>query len=167
MTCTSMVCRRRCRKPVRKGHKQLCLFLVCIAVTRYIGRVKPALIASILLATVATTSFARADPPVDPFFGVDKAKHFTISAALAASGYGLSAIVIDDRKNRVVLGATFAIGVGYSKEVLDAVGFGTPSWKDFVWDLLGSGVGVGLAVALDAAFSPSRGAGSAAAPAPR
>jgi putative lipoprotein len=117
--------------------------------------VKPALIAPILLASVVAALPVRADPPVDPFFGADKAKHFAVSAALAASGYGLSAIVFDDRKNRVVLGATFAIGVGYSKEVLDAVGFGTPSWKDFVWDVIGSGVGVGIAVALDAAFSPA------------
>lgn len=110
--------------------------------------------AALALGTFVTALPAKADPPVDPFFGADKAKHFTISAALAASGYGLSAIAIDGRKNRAVMGATFAISIGYSKEVLDAVGFGTPSWKDFVWDVIGSGVGVGLAVALDAAFSP-------------
>jgi putative lipoprotein len=104
---------------------------------------------------------------VDPFFGADKAKHFTVSAALAASGYGLSAIVFDGRKNRAVLGATLALGAGYSKEVLDAVGCGTPSWKDFVWDVIGTGVGVGLAVALDAAFSPSPTTSSRAAPTPR
>lgn len=125
---------------------------------------KPALIAPALaLATFVTALPAKADPPVDPFFGADKAKHFTISAALAASGYGLSAIVLDGPKNRAVVGATFSIGIGYSKEVLDAVGFGTPSWKDFVWDVLGSGVGIGLAVALDAAFSPA----PKAIPAPR
>ena len=112
-------------------------------------------------ALLAAPAPALAEPPADPFFGADKAKHFAVSAALAASGYGLSAIVIDGRKNRVVLGATFALGVGYSKEVLDAVGFGTPSWKDFVWDVIGTGVGVGLAVALDAAFSPLSGSSTA------
>lgn len=116
---------------------------------------KPAFVGSLVLASIVTALPVRADPPVDPFFGADKAKHFTVSAALAASGYGLSALVFDSRKHRVVLGATFALGAGYSKEVLDAVGFGTPSWKDFVWDVIGTGVGVGVAVALDAVFSPA------------
>lgn len=124
---------------------------------------KSLLTAALALATFVTALPAQADPPVDPFFGADKAKHFTISAALAASGYGLSALAIQGPKNRAVVGATFSIGIGYSKEVLDAVGFGTPSWKDFVWDVIGSGVGIGLAVALDAAFSPA----ATVAPAPR
>ncbi|MBK9259177.1 MAG: hypothetical protein IPM54_05015 [Polyangiaceae bacterium] len=128
---------------------------------------KPALVASVLLASLVTALPVRADPPTEPWFGADKAKHFTISAALAATGYGLSALAIDGRKNRVVLGATLALGAGYSKEVLDAVGFGTPSWKDFVWDVLGTGVGVGVAFALDAAFSPSSASASRTAPAPR
>jgi putative lipoprotein len=142
-------------------------FFVCLAVTRYIDSVKPAFVASIVLASLVAALPVRADPPADPFFGADKAKHFTVSAALAASGYGLSAIVFDGRKNRAVLGATLALGAGYSKEVLDAVGFGTPSWKDFVWDVIGTGVGVGIAVALDAAFSPSPTTASRPAPAPR
>lgn len=142
-------------------------FFVCRAIKRYIDRVKPAIVAATVLVSLVTALPVRADPPVDPWFGADKAKHFTISAALAASGYGLSAIVIDGRKNRAALGATLALGAGYSKEVLDAVGFGTPSWKDFVWDVIGTGVGVGLAVALDAAFSPSPAAGSRTASTPR
>ncbi len=123
---------------------------------------------AIALATLAVTTAlpARAEPPVDPFFGADKAKHFTVSAALAASGYGLSAIVFDGYKHRAVLGATVALGAGYSKEVFDAVGFGTPSWKDFVWDVFGTGVGVGLAMAFDAAFAPVT-APRNTAPAPR
>ncbi len=128
---------------------------------------KPAIVASFVLASVVSALPVRADPPADPFFGADKAKHFTVSAALALSGYGLSAIVFDDRKHRAVLGATLALGAGYSKEVLDAVGFGTPSWKDFVWDVIGTGVGVGISIALDAAFSPIPSAASPAASPPR
>jgi putative lipoprotein len=141
---------------------------VCRIQTRYITRVKSLLLAaSIFFVLLAAPSSAHAEPPADPFFGADKAKHFTVSAALAASGYGLSAIVFDGRKNRAVLGATLALGAGYSKEVLDAVGFGTPSWKDFVWDVIGTGVGVGLAVALDAAFSPLSGSSTTRAQAAR
>lgn len=142
-------------------------FFVCRNAARYISPVKPAFIAATVLASVVTALPARADPPVDPFFGADKAKHFSVSAALAASAYGLSALAIDGKKNRAVLGATFSLGIGYSKEVLDAVGFGDPSWKDFVWDIIGTGVGVSLAVALDAAFSPSPAASSRTAPSPR
>lgn len=129
-------------------------FFVCRVQTRYIDRVKRSLALALVAIAYTTALPARAEPPVDPFFGADKAKHFTVSAALAASGYGLSAIVFDGYKHRAVLGATIALGAGYSKEVLDAVGFGTPSWKDFVWDVFGTGVGVGLAMALDAAFAP-------------
>lgn len=144
------------------------LFFVCLTHTRYIGSVTSKLVAaSIVLASLVATLPAHADPPADPFLGADKAKHFAASAALAASGYGLSAIVIDGRKNRAVLGATLALGAGYSKEVLDAVGFGTPSWKDFVWDVIGTGVGVGLAIALDAAFAPAPAPSTHSAPAAR
>ncbi len=116
---------------------------------------KPTLVPSLVLAALVTAIPARAEPPVDPWFAQDKAKHFAVSAALAASGYGLSAITIEGRTNRIVLGATFALGAGYAKEVVDAVGFGTPSWKDFVWDVIGTAAGIGFAVTLDAAFSPS------------
>ncbi len=149
-----MVCRRRCHLAEGKGRKRLRPFFVCRANSRYIDRVKHFLATSLIAASLAASLPVRADPPADPFFGADKAKHFSVSAAIAASTYGLSALVFERRQERVVLGATIALSAGYSKEVLDAVGFGDPSWKDFVWDIFGTGVGVGVAFALDAAFSP-------------
>jgi len=115
------------------------------------------LAAPLVLAALLTAASARAEPPPppDPFFGRDKALHFGFSAALAAGGYGLSSLAITGTQNRIAMGATLALGAGYTKEIVDAMGFGTPSWKDFAWDVIGTAVGVGIAVALDAAFAPA------------
>ncbi|MDI1477508.1 hypothetical protein [Polyangium sp. y55x31] len=116
------------------------------------------LVAPVVLAALVTTLPARADPPSDPdpFFGRDKALHFGFSAALAGGAYGAAALYgLDGRANRVAVGVAVALGAGYTKEILDAAGFGTPSWKDFAWDLLGTAVGLGVSVAIDYALSPS------------
>lgn len=116
------------------------------------------LVAPVVLAALVTTLPARADPPSDPdpFFGRDKALHFGFSAALAGGAYGATALYgLDGRANRVAVGMAVALGAGYTKEILDAAGFGTPSWKDFAWDLLGTAVGLGVSVAIDYALSPS------------
>ncbi len=110
-----------------------------------------------LLATLPALP-ARADPPrdPDPFFGRDKALHFGFSAALAGGAYGASALAgLDGRGNRVAVGLAVALGAGYSKEILDAAGFGTPSLKDFAWDLIGTAVGLGVSIAIDYALSPA------------
>ncbi|MDC3955039.1 hypothetical protein [Polyangium jinanense] len=116
------------------------------------------LVAPVVLAALVTALPARADPPSDPdpFFGRDKALHFGFSAALAGGAYGATALYgLDGRANRVAVGMAVALGAGYTKEILDAAGFGTPSWKDFAWDLLGTAVGLGVSVAIDYALSPS------------
>ncbi|MRG95222.1 hypothetical protein [Polyangium spumosum] len=116
--------------------------------------VAPAIVLAVILAALPV----RADPPPDPdpFFGRDKALHFGFSAALAGGAYGASALYgLDGRANRVAVGMAVAIGAGYSKEILDACGFGTPSWRDFAWDLMGTAVGIGVSLALDYALSPS------------
>jgi len=100
-------------------------------------------------------SEARAAPPIDPFFGRDKALHFSLSAAIAAGSYGgVSLLGLHGQTNRLVTAGTITLGIGYTKEVADAMGFGTPSWKDLVWDIFGTAVGLGVAVAVDAAFAP-------------
>lgn len=119
---------------------------------------KHGVVAAIVLAGVCLGLSARAEPPpADPFFGRDKALHFGFSAGLAGAGYGLSALGIHGTANRVAMGMTLSLGAGYAKEVFDAMGYGTPSWKDFVWDVIGASVGVGIAVSLDMALaSPQR-----------
>ena len=116
------------------------------------------LAAPALVLTLLAALPVRAEPPrdPDPFFGRDKALHFGFSAALAGGAYGASALYgLDGRANRVAVGMAVAIGAGYSKEIFDAAGFGTPSWKDFAWDLIGTAVGIGVSLAIDYALSPS------------
>lgn len=109
---------------------------------------------ALAFATTLSALPARAEPPLsDPFFGRDKAYHFGLSTALAAGGYGLASLGIEGRANRVAMGFTVAVGAGYAKEVFDAMGYGTPSWKDLVWDVIGSTVGVGIAVTIDSVWS--------------
>lgn len=93
---------------------------------------------------------AAADPPAaDPWWGPDKAAHFGVSAAIAGGGYAIGVAAFDDPAPRALLGAGLGLGAGATKEALDAAGLGTPSWKDFVWDLVGVAVGVGIGLTID------------------
>lgn len=115
----------------------------------------PLAFALVLLA--ARPAHADPAPNPDPFFGRDKALHFGFSAALVGVGYGGAALVgFDHRADRAVLGASLAIGAGFTKEVLDAGGLGTPSWKDFAWDVLGTLAGLGVSISIDYATQPRR-----------
>jgi putative lipoprotein len=118
-----------------------------------------AFVAPIALALALAARPAQAEPParVDPFFGRDKALHFGFSAVIAGTGYGGAALVgFDHRADRAAVGASVAIGAGFTKEVLDAAGLGTPSWKDFAWDVLGTLVGLGVSISIDHATQPRR-----------
>jgi putative lipoprotein len=95
---------------------------------------------------------AARDP--DPWFGPDKAIHFCASATLAGGGYALGALATDDIAGRLSMGAAMALGAGLAKEVFDATGHGTPSWRDLAWDALGAAVGLGLSVWLDLEVRP-------------
>ncbi|WP_437286096.1 hypothetical protein [Sorangium sp. So ce406] len=90
----------------------------------------------------------------DPWFGDDKARHFCASIALAGGGYALGALATDDLRGRIALGAALALGAGLAKEAYDAAGHGTPSFRDLVWDALGTTAGLGLSVWFDLAATP-------------
>ena len=64
------------------------------------------------------------------------------SFGLAGVGYGATAFLTDDVGWRLFGGATLALTAGAVKELLDLAGLGTPSWKDFVWDVLGAATGL-------------------------
>ena len=112
-------------------------------------------LAALLLLAPAT---ARATPPdPDPWFGPDKALHFTLSSLIAGGGYGMTALASDHIATRVAFGAGLGLVVGAGKELWDLSGHGDPSWKDFTWDVLGTAVGVGIAITIDLATrSPER-----------
>jgi putative lipoprotein len=115
------------------------------------------LVAALTVALfVSSAPEAHADERRDPWFGPDKALHFGATFGLAGAGYGLGAAAGADRPGRLALGASIALGAGLGKEVADALGLGTPSWKDFTWDVLGTVLGVTTAFCFDLALSGPR-----------
>lgn len=106
------------------------------------------------VALFAIAAPARAED-TDPWWGPDKALHFGISAGLAGTGYGVSALFLDSRAERAVAGASFSLVLGAGKETWDLLGHGDPSWKDFTWDVAGTAVGVGIALLVDLAIRGS------------
>jgi putative lipoprotein len=92
----------------------------------------------------------------DPWWGKDKALHFGVSAGLAAGGYGVSSLVLEERWQRATAGAAFSLTLGVGKELWDLSGRGNASWKDLTWDLAGTLVGTGLALVIDLAISGTR-----------
>ena len=108
-----------------------------------------------LLLALATSRRAEAQEQ-DPWWGPDKALHFSISAGLAAGGYGVSSVWLDPRWQRAAVGAGGAITLGAGKEIYDATGHGDPSFKDFTWDVAGAAVGTAIAFLVDVLVSPSR-----------
>lgn len=86
----------------------------------------------------------------DEWFARDKALHFGASAAIASTGYGIGAALLSDRAWALGVGAGSSVAAGAAKEGWDATGRGDPSWKDFTWDLVGTGFGLAVAWGLDA-----------------
>jgi putative lipoprotein len=105
--------------------------------------------AAALLLAPAPALAAPPDP--DPWFGPDKALHFTVSSLVAGGGYGMTAIFSDRVATRIAFGAGLGLAVGAGKELWDLSGHGHPSWKDFTWDVIGTVFGVGIAVTIDLA----------------
>lgn len=112
--------------------------------------------AAALLCAWALSTSARAAGGSDPqapeddrWFGPDKALHFGASAGIAAAGYGLSAMVFEDRSARLATGAGLALTLGVAKELNDLAGHGDPSWKDLTWDLIGTATGLAAAYLVD------------------
>jgi uncharacterized protein YfiM (DUF2279 family) len=76
----------------------------------------------------------------DPWFGRDKALHFSFSAVLAGGGYGGAALLTqsEDRRWRLLAGAGLALGAGIGKELYDLSGHGDASARDLAWDAIGT-----------------------------
>lgn len=104
--------------------------------------------AAFMSAMTAAAAASASDP--DPWLGRDKALHFGASALLAGGGYAAATGLTSERWKAVAFGGGFALAAGAAKEGLDALGMGTPSWRDFAWDVAGTVVGLGIAYAVDA-----------------
>jgi len=101
--------------------------------------------------SLASRPAAASDP--DPWFGPDKALHFSVSLGLAAGGYAAASPWLETRGERALAGGAFSLTLGAGKELWDLAGHGDPSWRDFTWDVLGTAAGVGLALGIDALLS--------------
>ena len=85
----------------------------------------------------------------DRWFARDKALHAAAGAALGAGGYAASALVFETPRKRVASGLIVGLGAGAAKEWHDRGGRGTPSWRDFAWDGVGTAAGLSLAWLID------------------
>jgi putative lipoprotein len=98
------------------------------------------LIALLLFTPVAAT--AQAHRPRDAWFGVDKIKHFFMSAFIESVTFsGLQAIGAN--RNTAFAGAASAtVGFAVGKEFYDRKHTGLFSYRDLVWDAAGAGTGL-------------------------
>jgi putative lipoprotein len=115
--------------------------------------VKHTIPVALALGCLALEGPARAADP-DPWWGRDKALHFSLSIGLGSGGYAGSALWVPERWQRAASGAGFSLSLGAGKELFDLAGYGDPSWRDFTWDVAGTALGVGAAYLLDLAFFP-------------
>lgn len=114
-------------------------------------------VCALTLAACAVTTPAFAQD-ADPWFGADKALHFSVSAGISGAAYGFSGLAFTTRPPRFVFGVSLALAAGVGKELYDLAGYGDPSWRDLAWDALGAGVGVLVAWLIDLALEQPSGA---------
>jgi putative lipoprotein len=76
----------------------------------------------------------------DRWFAKDKYEHFVLSTFYSAGTTFIAHRHFDLNKNKApVVGFGFTVSLGAAKEVFDATSHkGTPSGKDFLWDIAGA-----------------------------
>jgi putative lipoprotein len=114
--------------------------------------------ASIVLLSVLLVPSRAGAQERDPWWGRDKAAHLTASMGVASLTYGVVRSQTERRELAVAAGFGVSVAVGAAKEALDLAGLGTPSWKDFAWDLIGAAAGVLLSLGIDVGVSAAFGA---------
>jgi putative lipoprotein len=107
------------------------------------------LIALVVMTGLGASAAAVHADERDPWFGRDKAYHFTASAVIAAGGYGVTRSFTDDRPTCLAVGGALALSAGVGKELYDLSGRGDPSLRDLTWDVLGTATGLLLTWAVD------------------
>ncbi|MEZ4222635.1 MAG: hypothetical protein R3B13_16965 [Polyangiaceae bacterium] len=105
------------------------------------------------LAVLFVVFFANSAHAEDDWFGQDKALHFGASATIAGGGYALSTTFLEPRVQRALFGGGLALVAGAGKEAYDATGAGSPSYRDFTWDVIGAATGVAIAWLIDLAIA--------------
>src|SRR3954470_15923170 len=94
---------------------------------------------------VVFAQVAAPQPHTDPWFGIDKIKHFFMSAFIESVSYSaLQAMRVD---HRAAVGGAIGItlGFGLAREIPDKRTPGNIfSVRDLTWDALGTGAGFAL-----------------------
>ena len=105
-------------------------------------------VAAVLAAFFAARPAAQAAEP-DPWFGRDKAIHFSVSFALAGNAYADSSAFTKRSSARVLSGAGIALSAGMAKEIYDQADGRGLSWRDLTWDAIGTATGTLVAWLVD------------------
>jgi putative lipoprotein len=96
--------------------------------------------------------FATPRPAVadaDPWWGRDKALHFSASFMLAGDGYATAAVLSKRESSRLLAGLGAAAAVGAGKELYDATAGGDASVRDLTWDVVGAATGAAISWLID------------------
>ena len=102
----------------------------------------------VLVASLAAQPAAQAAEP-DPWFGRDKAMHFSVSFALAGNAYADSTPFTKRAGIRVLTAVGVALSAGIAKEVYDHYEGRGFSWRDLTWDAVGTATGTLVAWLVD------------------
>jgi putative lipoprotein len=106
--------------------------------------------AALLAAALSLASDTHAKAAEeDPWFGRDKALHFSACLSLSTVGYAGAALATPDTTFRLVTGAGLAMTAGIAKEVYALHEGGDASWRDLTWDVLGTTTGLVTAWLID------------------
>jgi putative lipoprotein len=105
-------------------------------------------VALALAAWLVAQPAAQAAEP-DPWFGRDKAMHFSVSFALAGNAYADSTPFTKRTSIRILTAVGVALSAGIAKEVYDQYEGRGFSWRDLTWDTVGTATGTLVAWLVD------------------
>jgi uncharacterized protein YfiM (DUF2279 family) len=86
---------------------------------------------------VFSLHFGGASPTPDPWFSIDKAKHFVTAAFVQTAAFSTIRSTGVGRNTSLAGAAVVASGVSVGKELYDRKFGGDPSVKDLAWDVAG------------------------------
>ncbi|MGR3303602.1 MAG: hypothetical protein ACUZ8I_14040 [Candidatus Scalindua sp.] len=85
----------------------------------------------------------------DEWFAKDKAQHFSASFLIGALTYSIARAGEADKNDASIIAFSFSSSCGIAKEINDEVKRNDWSYKDLIWDIIGSVAGVSISNALD------------------
>lgn len=85
----------------------------------------------------------------DPWWGQDKALHFSTCLMFAGDGYATASVLSQRDSHRLLAGFGFAVAAGAGKEAYDRAGGGDASMRDFAWDVVGGATGAAISWLID------------------